>query len=268
MAEAKSKKIIICADDFGMNSSIDAAVLHLARLGRLNATSCLVEGRAFAADAAALKNSGLQMGLHLNFTESLGQPGWYRPVSQLIVRAWLRRLDTSLLRGQIVRQLDRFEQILGQGPDFVDGHQHVHQFPQIRETLLAELERRYAQRRPWLRSTRTRLGSGMPVALRAKAKVIELLGARRFARLAGGYGFLLNGGFLGAYDFQGGEGAYRDLLSRWLGHARAGDVLMCHPALHPESDDGLGAQRVAEYRVLASDQAGVWMAERDLTLVV
>ncbi|MEO6984763.1 MAG: ChbG/HpnK family deacetylase [Paralcaligenes sp.] len=267
MAEAKSKKIIICADDFGMNSSIDAAVLHLAELGRLNATSCLVEGPAFEADAAALKNSGLQMGLHLNFTESMGQPGWYRPVSQLIVQAWLRRLDTNLLRGQIVRQLDRFEQTLAQAPDFVDGHQHVHQFPQIRETLLAELERRYAQRRPWLRSTCTRLRSGMPVALQVKAKIIELLGAHRFARLAGRYGFVFNSGFLGAYDFRGGEAAYQNLLSRWLAQARAGDVLMCHPALQLVSGDGLGAQRVAEYRVLAGDQAGVWMTERDLTLV-
>ncbi|TAL91689.1 MAG: ChbG/HpnK family deacetylase [Candidimonas sp.] len=249
-----------------MNSSIDAAVLHLARLRRLNATSCLVEGPAFAADAAALKNSGLQIGLHLNFTESLGLPGLYRPVSKLIVQAWLRRLDTNLLHGQIVRQLNLFEQVLGQGPDFVDGHQHVHQFAQIRETLLAELERRYAGSRPWLRSTRVRSGSTMPLALRVKSKIIELLGARRFARLARGYGFALNGGFLGAYDFQGGESAYRDLLRRWLEQAREGDVLMCHPAQQPEPDDGLGVQRMAEYRVLASDQAEVWMAEQNLVL--
>jgi len=266
VVEGKSKKMVICADDFGMNSGIDAAVLSLAGLGRLNATSCLVEGPAFSADAAALKASGLQMGLHLNFTEAMGQPGLYLPVSKLIIRAYLRRLDADRVRDQIVRQLDRFEKVLGQAPDFIDGHQHVHQLPQIREALLSELERRYARSRPWLRFTRVRFQPGLSWSLLAKAKIIEFLGAHGFARRARRYGFPLNDGFLGVYNFQGGEVVYQTLLSGWLKHAGDGDVLMCHPAAEAMAGDGLGAQRVAEYRVLAGDQAARWMADRGLIL--
>src|SRR3546814_13291267 len=71
-------------------------------------------GPSFAASAPALAaNPGLQAGLHLNFTESLGQPGLYLPVSVLIARTWLRRLNPKQLQEQIARQLDGFENVMG-----------------------------------------------------------------------------------------------------------------------------------------------------------
>src|SRR5690554_7497625 len=89
-----------------MNPAVDAGILRLAELGRLNATSCLVEGPSFAAGAQPLSKSGLQLGLHLNFTESLQQAGLYFPVSSLIMRTWLRRLDALAVARQIARQLE------------------------------------------------------------------------------------------------------------------------------------------------------------------
>src|SRR5690554_2240069 len=103
VAEAGKKQIVICADDFGMNPAVDAGILHLAGMGRLNATSCLVEGPSFAQGAKQLSETGLQLGLHLNFTESLQQPGLYLPVSTLIARAWLRRLDIRSIERQVAR---------------------------------------------------------------------------------------------------------------------------------------------------------------------
>ncbi|MGB3288387.1 MAG: ChbG/HpnK family deacetylase [Burkholderiaceae bacterium] len=267
MPKIEPKRIVICADDFGMNPAIDAGILELGRAGRLNATSCLSLGPSFSASAPALQEcTGLQAGLHLNFTESLGQSGLYLPVSALIARAWLRRLDPRRIHAQIASQLDAFENAMGRRPDFVDGHQHVHQFPQIRDALLAELDRRYADARPWLRYTHSASLAGMPAALRLKARVIDALGARCFGRLARRRGFRLNRRFLGVYDFQGGQAVYAELLRQWLSLAADGDAIMCHPAGQALPGDGLGEQRLAEYQVLRGDALGGWLQEYGVSL--
>jgi predicted glycoside hydrolase/deacetylase ChbG (UPF0249 family) len=260
----ETKRIAICADDFGMNGAIDEGILSLAQRGRLTATSCLVTGPSFLGNVPALRQSGLQLGLHLNFTEALGQPGLYLPINKLIVQTYLLRLDTGRVREQIVAQLDAFEDALGQSPDFVDGHQHVHQFPQIRDELLFELARRYPSSKPWLRYTKARRAPSLPARMRFKARVIQALGSRRFAQLAQRQGFPLNSRFLGVYDFQGGQEMYAVLLRAWLSHAADGDLLMCHPAKRVDSLDALGAQRQAEFEVLAGDQAGQWLDDYGL----
>ncbi|HEU0230835.1 MAG TPA: ChbG/HpnK family deacetylase [Burkholderiaceae bacterium] len=262
------KHIVICADDFGMHPGIDTAVLQLAGQGRLGATSCLVDGASFARNAKALSVSGLQIGLHLNFTERLettpDPAALSLPVSTLIARSYLRQLDEVRVRRQIVRQLDRFESVLGRAPDFVDGHQHVHQLPQIRQCLMAELVHRYPHKRLWVRNTRMgRLG--MTGSFRFKAGVIQGLGAASLVRLARGAGFAVNQGFLGVYDFQGGREAYGRLLKTWLGAAGSASVLMCHPASQ-SAGDVLGDQRVAEFEVLADKRTAAWLEEYGLSV--
>jgi len=252
------KKLVICADDFGLHAAVNQAVLELGSLGRLNATSCLVDAPAFATDAPALKTIPLQTGLHLNFTERFAgdcsDTQLTLPLATLIRRAWLRRLDARQVRTTLARQFDRFEDLMQRAPDFVDGHQHVHQFPQIREALIEQLQQRYPDRPAlWLRSTRchARLPTAMTFKHHAKALFIEGLGTHAFKRKIAGR-WRMSRALAGVYDFQGGEAAYARLLTHWLAHVQAGDVLMCHPASHIMSADPLGAQRLAEYRVLAS----------------
>lgn len=250
-----------------MHPAVDEGILQLAQMGRLSATSCLAHGPAFAGSAAALRASSLQAGLHLNFTERLEEEGVYMPVSALIARCWTHRLDPVRLRAQIERQLDAFISSMGRSPDFVDGHQHVHQFPQISEALLSTLELRAMQPRPWLRCTRRGSLAGMPASLRFKSFVIELLGARRFGRLASAQGYRSNSRFLGVYDFSGGEAGYAVLLRQWLEHARDGDVIMCHPSRRPVQGDVLGQQRQAEFDVLRSSRMQEWMDQYGVFLV-
>ncbi len=266
MVRVEKKHIVICADDFGMNAAVDEGIFELARLGRLNATSCLVDGPTFPGNAARLRASGLQLGLHLNFTESLGQPGLYLPVSRLILRTWTGRMDASQCRQQIAHQLDRFEALIGCAPDFIDGHQHIHQFPQIREILLQELSSRYADRLPWLRYTGAGSLSGLNLRLRIKAWIIQMLGARAFSKEARRLSFATNRAFLGIYDFRGGEAAYRRLLQSWLQQARDGDMIMCHPASQAVAGDALGPQRQAEFEVLRNDATGDWLKKYGLVL--
>lgn len=260
------KQIILCADDFGMNSAINDGILALADQGRLSATSCLVQGPDFNAGVSALKASGLQIGLHLNFTEAMGQAGLYAPVSVLIRQSYLRRLDSHQIKSQIRLQLDLFEKSVGKAPDFIDGHQHIHQFPQIRSQLLHELNQRYPDAKPYLRNTWPSRLYGVPLMQRFKAYTIGLLGARRFAAMARRQGYTMNPGFLGVYDFLGGQTTYQRLLQIWLNTARDGDIIMCHPAASVVRQDGLGLQRYAEFQVLNSTAIGSYLSQRAIKL--
>jgi predicted glycoside hydrolase/deacetylase ChbG (UPF0249 family) len=215
--------------------------------------------------ARELESQGVELGLHLDFTECPLLPGSRHDLRELLVASLLRRLDAGMLRAEIRAQLDAYEQALGHAPTYVDGHQHVHQFAGIRTELLAELDRRGGAPRPWLRSTRRgRAGPGRATA--AKAAFIERLGAPGMEALAGARGYRQNRHLLGVYDFQGGSARYRELLTAWLAGAEDGDLLMCHPALDPDEADPIGPARRAEFEVLAGPAFGPLLQAAGLTL--
>lgn len=248
-----------------MNPAVNAGILSLAGSGRLSATSLLVDGPAARRDTPALLASGLQIGLHLNFTESFGQPGLCLPLGRLIRAAWLGRLPDGAVRDAVRRQLALFQDITGREPDYVDGHQHVHQLPGIRDALLESLPAPCAGR-PWVRDVGRPRTAGLPPRLRFKAAVIAGLGAAGLRRRAVARGHALNPGFLGVYDFKGGVPAYEGWMRRWLASCRDGDVLMCHPALGADATDTLSAQRQAEYEVLAGPLMGRLLVEHHLRI--
>ncbi len=245
---------VVCADDFGLESGVDAAIVELAQNGRLSATGCLVNAAGFVHAAVALKNLPIDVGLHLNFTEDLGPPGTYRPLGKLVALAYTGQLSALAVRRQIEQQLDLFHQHLERGPDFVDGHLHVHQLPVIRNQLIEALRARYSSRLPWLRDTRPAyLSRSLPFMQRTKARVIGALGARAFSVLAHKNGAKQNNGFAGAYDFSRPHPDYAWMLEQWLMHARAWTVLMTHPAKSASAQLAFGKDRQREFQVLASD---------------
>ncbi len=245
------RRIIVCADDFGMNSSVDEGILELVEMGRLSAVSCLSTGPTFAAHAASARDAGVDLGLHLNLTEPMeGSLGLSLP--RLIASAYTGLLDASWIDAAIHCQLDAFELAVGRGPDYVDGHQHVHQLPGVRRRLLAVLRERYGHGQPWLRCTVPGAQQGQRPADVFKARIIGALGARALRRQAREGGWRQNNGLLGVYGLSGGAPAYSQRLYAWLRAARDGDLLMCHPAAPSATyPDGLSAQRAAEYEVLA-----------------
>jgi predicted glycoside hydrolase/deacetylase ChbG (UPF0249 family) len=164
----------------------------------------------------------------------------------LIALAGARRLDRALIRREIQGQLDDFEQALGRAPAHVDGHQHVHQFPVIREELLAVLLERYPRERPWLRRTKR------PAGQRGfKPWLIERLGCEALSELAREQGFAQNEALLGIYGFDGDASRYASLLAQWLGMARHGDLLMCHAGGSAAVRDPILDARRNEWQVLA-----------------
>ncbi|AZY50281.1 ChbG/HpnK family deacetylase [Bordetella avium] len=262
-ASAYSRCIAICGDDFGMDASIDRAIFQLLDAGRMSAVSCMSTGASFAAHAQDLKTRAVDIGLHLNFTEPLSPAdGGMLPLRALLLRAYTGRLNANWLRQEIARQLDAFEDRIGHAPHYVDGHQHVHQLPGVRQALLAELRQRYAGQRPWLRLTPAGTLQGMPWMPTLKAQLIAALGGHALAAQVRREAWPSNGRFFGVYGFQGGERVYAAFLHHWLSNALDGDLIMCHPALPGPVEHA--EQRVAELAVLSSAELGEWLVANGL----
>lgn len=247
-------KLILCADDFGQSKAIDLAIIQLIQQKRLSAASCMVLSPRWPSAAKMLNTSirkQASIGLHLDFTHF----GDAFPHAKLILLSLCRQLSAQHIRQSINAQLDAFESALGMPPDYVDGHQHVHQLPQIRDALLDILAERYNKQRPWLRVAKPPLGDGL------KGLVIRLLGASPFERKAKKMGFICSGSLFGAYGFNGSSDQYQARLSHWLSEVKQNTsdtpVLMCHPAIGEEKlseGDVIYQARLREYVVLSSEK--------------
>lgn len=248
------RRLGICADDFGLSPSINRAILMLAQDGRLSATSCMTEGPFWGSDACRLQSLPIDKGLHLNFTESFGGlAAGKMPLGKLIFRAYARQLDHQRIRASIDEQLDRFEQSLGQAPDFIDGHQHVHQLPIIRDQLIGAIQSRYRVM-PWIRSTDPPSSGLAGIRLKdgLKAAVIHALGGSTLERQCRQAGLAVNTGFVGVYGFDLDADGYRHRLDQWLSFAPDKALLMCHPGQTDDVPDVIAKAREVEFSVMNS----------------
>lgn len=133
------KEVIFVADDFGMNLSINQAIIHSHIFGNLHAAA-LMMGQEGSDDAVALarQHPSLQIGwhLHLNDSRPLTVERWPWGVSP--ARAgWSCSLSVaarSLVRCEIQRQWDQF-QSTGLKCAFINSHHHLHSHPFVYRVL-------------------------------------------------------------------------------------------------------------------------------------
>jgi hypothetical protein len=179
--------------------------------------------------------------------------GAFLPLDRMFVRGTLRAMSRERLAVEIATQLKAFVDHFGRTPDFFDGHQHVHLFPQVREALLDVVKEVAPQ--AWVRQC----GRPRPVPNRfadGKALVLDLL-SRRFRSHASARGIATNPAFAGAYDFAADPPLdFGALFPSFLKRMPPQGVVMCHPGFvdsELERLDPLTAQREREYAYLAGD---------------
>jgi predicted glycoside hydrolase/deacetylase ChbG (UPF0249 family) len=255
-----SKRIQICADDYGFDAAVSFAILEGIDAGRLSATSCMVLSPVWPREAVALRErAGMaDFGLHLDVNEFAG-PAPGRSLSGWIAAAYLGRIDADQARAWVSAQLDAFEAQMQAPPDYLDGHQHVHQLPVLRAAVVAELQARYGARCA-LRSTRSLSWRG------GKAAVIAALGSAALRRLA--RGMPMNTDFAGVYDFSH-EADFPGLLAGWLASLPDGGLLMTHPARAGGTEtraDPIRPARVKERAFWLSGEAGELLARLGVQL--
>jgi predicted glycoside hydrolase/deacetylase ChbG (UPF0249 family) len=253
--------IVLCADDYAQNQAIDDGILHLLAERRLSAVSCFGNSpRWLQQSAPALREvistanvgDAVDVGLHFNLTEDFGGAGADTNASpapyqlrRLILRSLFTRPDVKLLRQRLHNQLDAFEAGYGQPPAFIDGHQHVHQLPGVRQVLLQVLDSRYPGLPIWVRNT-----VPASAAWRGKPVILKLLGGAMTATALRGLGISSNQGFAGVYGFDRPD--YAACFAEWLQAAKPGMLIMCHPAAAVGEHDSIAAQRLVEYRFFQS----------------
>jgi chitin disaccharide deacetylase len=256
-----AKTICIAIDDFGLHTGVNEASLTLALLGRVSALGCMVGAPAWRKGSELLTGSKLpniDIGLHLDFTEHPLRPNSRSSLMMLIAKCYTGRVNPIEVREEIRAQLDAFEDVLNRQPFYIDGHQHIHQLPQISNVLMDELIRRYPLDSIWLRSTR-----GLPIkpppglvtfGETFKSRVIFGLGGKAFVKRLERAGYCYNRNLVGIYGFTDSPSRYRALMRFWLESAQPGTLLMCHPSSQANTIDGIGAARLAEYAYLNSDE--------------
>jgi predicted glycoside hydrolase/deacetylase ChbG (UPF0249 family) len=236
--------VIVCADDFGQTEDIDAAVLHLARQGRISAVSCMIAVGRFppAVFRELLRvEPTLDVGLHLVLTdvrplEPLRQDsglvaasGSFHSFRRLLGRCVRGGVDPQAVSRETKAQYARFVDLAGRPPDFVDGHMHAHQLPGVAAGVLRSLGEVAIAQRPYVRN------SAMSLAKIARQGVSPLkafvLGGmgQVFRRAAAAAGFRTNRGFAGVYDYRRHAG-YPAYLRRFVAcmEGETG-ILMVHP---------------------------------------
>lgn len=276
------KGISICADDYGLHPDVDLAIVDLGGRHRLGGTSVLVDAQGLRERSSWLDGLDIDVGLHLNLTQVVGDldnSEVQTSLARLILACYLGSISRPWVQNAVRRQFDRFEDLFGRLPDYVDGHQHVHQLPVVRDVLLDELTRRSGPavfegagsqplQRPWIRSTQAISGL-QHTGLRQwfKAMVIQGLGACSMDRSARAAGFMGNSGFAGIYDFTRPALPYERLMQHWLDGCGSGSVIMAHPSRAVLAGDPVGQARVAEYHVLGGQALTRLLNERDLCIV-
>ncbi len=259
-----ARRVTVCADDFGMSSQICEAVLQLARQQALTATSCVVDTKTVASFVAPLLEvaADVSIGLHLNLTEAFANTGDNENNLHASLPRWWWRCYTGgaspiAVRREIQRQLDRFEALFARPPDFIDGHQHVHQLPVIRDQLIDEIMVRYTGHIA-LRSTISRRSRGI------KARIVQSLGGAELQALASGNAVRTNLDFAGIYDFTATM-PYADRMHSWATSIADCGLIMCHPEL-PGATTLHHAARAAEFDFLQSESWRNMLCEQNIEL--
>lgn len=280
MSEAAGlRRIWLCADDYGISPGVNRAIRDLIERGRLNATSVMMVGPAIARgeiealEAAAKASPRCAIGLHVTLSAPFRpltmhfrplDGDMFMPFPKLLRAGLLRRLDREFFRNEVRAQLAAFAQAFGRAPDFVDGHQHVQLFPQVRDGFVDAVAE--ATPHAWVRQG----GRALPLRQRLaspKALVLDRL-STQFRRRAGSAGLSYNPGFAGAYDFTRTVD-FGALMRQFLQGLPDGGLVMCHPGFVDDILAGLDPMtdvRECEHAFLSGDAFAQLLADSHVTL--
>ena len=275
------RRIWLCADDYGMAPGVNDAIRQLIAKRRINATSVMMptgylgngEAQALAAlNGPEANEPRAAIGLHVTLTAPF-QPmstgfaplrdGAFPPINEMMKLAMTRRLSEAPLAAEIAMQLRAFIDLFGRAPDFLDGHQHVHLLPQVRNAFLKVAGDMAPN--AWVRQC-GRARAGRMVHDR-KSLVLDVL-SLGFKSQAARHGLTTNPAFAGAYAFTP-KARFSKLFPRFLNGLPDGGLIMCHPGFVDAeliALDSLTTLREHEFAFFNSDAYLKVMAEHHVAL--
>ena len=257
-----NKDIILCADDYAQNPDICEGILLLAEKKRINAISCLVNSPIWLKTHQELGRIKPTTSIGLHFNVTFGKPLstlWQKQYGQtfyglthIFRKCYLRQLENTVVEAEIRAQLDAFTTAMGFFPDFIDGHQHVHQLPIIRDAWLKiYIEHQLTS---FFRNTSNGWIDFLSTTGFPKRQMMSLLGGITFKNRLMNASIPTNTSFSGIYNFIKGA-AYSDYFKAFLSVTHHGGLIMCHPGVKSNDvDDPLHLYRCHELNYFMSDQ--------------
>lgn len=241
------KELIVNADDFGLSSGANRAIIKAWREGVLTSASLMVTGEGFEeAVTLARENPGLQVGLHLTLVQgraalphggfpSLADNAGNFPNDPIMagMRYFFLRPLRKQLKSEIEGQIVKFVET-GLPLSHIDGHLNIHMHPTVFDILLPLMPRHGIST---FRLSRERLSTDLSLARRrvlgkaADAFIFGRLAARcrpeldlrRIGYAAEVKGLLNSGQMTEAY------------LLKALDHLQDGVTeIYFHPGCHPD----------------------------------
>lgn len=250
-----TRTLTVCADDFGMSPGVSQVIVRLAQARRINATSCLTNADHWRPSAPMLKDlpAAVDVGLHFNLSEGDPLSAELRHVwpqlpalPKLIAKAHLRRLPLRAIAAEFAAQHAAFVESVGREPTHVDGHQHVHHLPGVRELVLDAVGR--SRTGPAVRNTGRVQGPGFGV----KRALIVGTGGKALQQALVERGMAHNAALVGVYDFV--PGSYRTWMKGWLASVPPeGALLFAHPGTADGVGDAIACARGPEAQYFESD---------------
>ena len=241
----------LIADDYGLGELHNRAICELLSIGAIDGSSVMVEP--CSAEAAqqllAAKSEKQKIGLHFNLTYPTSS--FLHPPSRNSLMLFLPfGIGHAYVKLRLEQQWQRFVELFGFAPDYIDGHEHVHQFIGV-QGVVADFAKS--------KSVPVRSTVLLPPVKGFKNRVIDLLG-RTFKRKAQSRDVTTNDWFLGVLQLNRPLKAEKELRSQ-LAHAYqfAKDnpsqslTMMVHPGSAEDATqvEGHAAEmRSVEYRVL------------------
>lgn len=254
----------ICADDFGITSNVNLAILNLVKKKSLTEVSCIALTKSFEFDAIKLKEykNDINIGLHLTLTDFeplsgnsfLKKENKMLSVKELFSKCMFNKIPDIYFLEEINLQIEKFKNILGFYPDFIDGHQHIHQFPVISRCLIKILKEKKIDDKIWIRNSSENLSSILVRRVSIlKCLTLSMIGNLFKNRLIK-ENIKTNNGFSGIYDFSK-KRDYANLFEKFIIKNSNNHLIMVHPGFSDKmliNIDSVTVTRDFEYEFFSS----------------
>jgi len=266
--------MILCADDYGISSSVSSAIRELIKQKRISATSCMMTSEVIESEIHSLKNmnADIDIGLHLVLTNDLpvisnfrlkksnllSKNGHFHSFKLFWFQCLIGTIDKCGIEAEIKAQVMRFLELFGHYPDFIDGHQHVQQLPVVRDALIAvvsELDLRQTYIRSGNIRAKTYVTKEIDLPMKIGSFLIAYYGYFLSKKLQY-YNVATNKYLYGYYNYNGSK-SFKQVFEVYLKLSpQHNDIFFCHPGLVDSlliMKDSLVDERVNNYNFLLSD---------------
>jgi predicted glycoside hydrolase/deacetylase ChbG (UPF0249 family) len=134
--ESHRKRLIVSADDFGVNSRSNRNILYLVSLGKIDRVGVMVNGTMSPKEIDELVRSGVKLDIHLDIFKEFRKnrrkgSGAAVRVAEFLFLYLTGRISKKMVGRDWQIQIKKFKKLFGKNPDGINSHEHVHFFPPL-----------------------------------------------------------------------------------------------------------------------------------------